>query len=103
MKTGIITAAKQTISQFISPKKAEKVATNVIKESGAAKLESAQDAMASQGKAMVKPYVKPNMEVAKVEEKNMRASSDRWDGGDESGRDDYRGSRYSNDIWDEGW
>lgn len=104
MKTGIITAMKSVVTDMISPKKAEKAAAKMAKEGGAAKLETAQASLDAQGRAIVKPYVKPSMETAKVEEKNMRASSDRWDGGNESGRDGDRGDRYGSrggDFWDD--
>lgn len=109
MKTGIITAVKSFVTETISPKKAEKAAANIMKDGGAAKIDASQDALASQGKALVKTYVKPNAKVEKVQERNLQSSSSGWDPGDETGRGGRGGGSYSSrssefdDVWDSSW
>lgn len=110
MKTGIITAMKSFVTDTISPKKAEKVAANVMKEGSAAKIEASQDALAAQGKAMVKnSYAKPKAQVKEVKESNLQSSSSGWDPGDETGRGGRGGGSYSSrsseldDMWDTSW
>ena len=74
----------------ISPKKAEKAAEASIKD-GEKMLATGQDAAAVQGKAMLKPYQKPEMETINLKEENTRAASGNWGdhgGGSDDGYDD---------------
>lgn len=59
---------------LISPKKAEKVAESTIKD-GNKLMAAGQDASAIQGKAMIKEYKKPEIEIIKVDEADMKAAS----------------------------
>ena len=62
------------IASKISAPKAEKAANVAVKD-GAKMMAAGQDAAAVQGRAMVKPYVKPEMKTAKIKQENMMAAS----------------------------
>ena len=80
MKTEAIKAMGNVMTNSIkSAVKAEAPVAQAVK--GGEKLMAAgQDAAAVQGRAMVKPYVKPEMQVVKLEKENLRAASG-YDGG----------------------
>ena len=65
MKTGLVTAVKNEVAKSISPKKAEKAASVAVKD-GKEMIAAGQDALAAQGKSMVKPYEKPEMTVVEI-------------------------------------
>ena len=74
----------------ISPKKVEKAADVSIKD-GERMIANGQDAAAIQGKAMLKPYQKPEMEVINLEKEDTMAASGNWGdhgGGSDDGYDD---------------
>ena len=75
MKTEAIKAMGNVMTNSIkSAVKAEAPVAHAVK--GGEKLMAAgQDAAAVQGRAMVKPYVKPEMQVVKLEKENLRAAS----------------------------
>ncbi len=106
MKLEAIKMIGSAAKSMVAPE-AKKAVTVSIKD-GASKLESAQDAMASQGKAMVKKaYVKPEMKVVEIKKRNMQAASggttDPFDTGVGTGSgidgDDDAWAR-SSSIWD---
>jgi hypothetical protein len=69
-----INAIKELATKAISPKKAEKAAEVSIKD-GERMIANGQDAAAIQGRAMVKPYEKPQMEKANLTKENTKAAS----------------------------
>ncbi len=75
MKLEMVNAVKNTVVNMVSPKKAEKAASVAIKD-GERMIANGQDAAAAQGKAMLKPYVKPEMEVVEIKKSNLKAASD---------------------------
>lgn len=82
MKTEAIKAMGNVMTNSIkSAVKAEAPVAHAVK--GGEKLMAAgQDAAAVQGRAMVKPYVKPEMQVVKLEKENLRAASGYQGGND---------------------
>ncbi|MCR5265275.1 MAG: hypothetical protein K6E29_01610 [Cyanobacteria bacterium RUI128] len=74
MAVEAIKALGQKFVSKISSKKAEAAAEVAIKD-GEKALATAQDAAAVQGRAMVKPYVKPQMETANIRKESMQAAS----------------------------
>jgi hypothetical protein len=75
MKAEAINSMKSVITNTIkSASKNEAVAKNTVKD-GAKMIAVGQDAAAAQGKAMIKPYVKPEMEVIDMKKGNLKAAS----------------------------
>ena len=68
-----IQAIKSAMLSVISPKKAEKMATNVIKDSES--LSKGLEAKAAEGRAMVRPYEAPEMKEVKLNRTKTMASS----------------------------
>ena len=107
MKLEAIKMIGSAAKSMVAPE-AKKAVTVSIKD-GASKLESAQDAMASQGKAMVKKaYVKPEMKVVEIKKRNMQAASggttDITDGGGSYWANEGGSTGGQNDIWGkDGW
>lgn len=98
MKTEAIKAMGNVMTNSIkSAVKAEAPVAHAVK--GGEKLMAAgQDAAAVQGRAMVKPYVKPEMQVVKLEKENLRAASG-YDGGKDLPDIDYE-SADNGSMWD---
>lgn len=106
MKTEAIKAMGNVITNSI--KSAPKAEAHVAKSvKGGEKLMAAgQDAAAVQGRAMVKPYVKPEMKVVELEKQNLRAASG-YEGGKDLDDIDFQsmddaGSSWANSssIWE---
>ena len=87
MKTGLVTAVKNEVAKSISPKKAEKAASVAVKD-GKEMIAAGQDALAAQGKSMVKPYEKPEMTVVEIKRQDLKAASGTGNGWNTGGRDD---------------
>ena len=112
MKTEAIKLVSNSIKSMFVPK-VEKAATVVIND-GEKAIATAQDAMAMQGKAMVKKaYVKPQTKTVKLEKEELMAASGNngggsthWeDDGDNGGGRPDDGSGWAKqqfDPWDEG-
>ena len=62
------------LASTISAPKAEKAVSVAVKD-GEKMIAAGQDAAAVQGRAMVKPYVKPEMKSIKVKQEQMMAAS----------------------------
>ncbi len=99
MKTEAIKAMGNVMTNSIkSAVKAEAPVAHAVK--GGEKLMAAgQDAAAVQGRAMVKPYVKPQMTEVKMEKQNLKAAS--GGGYDQGGDIDPTPDRGSSSIWGE--
>ena len=74
MAVEAIKAIGQKFVSKINSKSAEKAATVAVKD-GEKALATAQEAAAVQGKAMVKPYIKPQTTDIKVKQTNLMAAS----------------------------
>ncbi len=102
MKLLSINGIKQLATKAISPKKAEVAAEASIKD-GERMIANGQDAAAIQGRAMVKPYEKPQMEKANLTKENTKAASggSERDWGDGYGDDDVVGeyNEMYNALW----
>ena len=81
-----------------SSSKSEAVAKETVK-GGERLMAAGQDAAAVQGRAMVKPYVKPQMTEVKMEKQNLKAAS--GGGYDQGGDIDPTPDRGSSSIWGE--
>ena len=108
MKSEAIKLVSNSIKSAVAPK-AEKVIA--VSKDGEKAMAVAQDAMAAQGKAMVKKaYVKPQTLTVEIKHQELMAASGNggnthWtdDGGGTGGRpDDGSGWVKSHSIWDEG-
>lgn len=96
------------IASKISAPKAEKAASVAIKD-GEKMMAAGQDAAAIQGKAMIKPYVKPEMKTTNIKKENMLAAS----GGDPNTNPTVQsspdmpggsfGARSSSNVWGDVW
>ncbi|MCM1265927.1 MAG: hypothetical protein NC200_06980 [Candidatus Gastranaerophilales bacterium] len=73
MKTELMTTIK-TVSSKITSAVKSKGSQELVKD-GEKLISSAQDATAAQGKAMVKPYVKPEIKNVNLDKKNLKAAS----------------------------
>ena len=107
MAVEAIKALGQKFVSKINPKKAEKAAEVSIKD-GERMIANGQDAAAIQGRAMVKPYQKPEMEKVNLKKENTQAASGNWGdhgGGSDDGYDDIPdvNEARSTSIWDSGW
>lgn len=114
MKTEIVGAVKDVATRILSrPARKEAAAvTNTVKD-GEKLMAAGQDAVAAQNKAMV--YVKPEMDVVKMDKQNLKAASGGYGnydrGSSYGGSDDLssdiggsggsRANRHS--IWDDAW
>lgn len=99
MKTEAIKAMGNVMTNSIkSAVKAEAPVAKAVK--GGEKLMAAgQDAAAVQGRAMVKPYVKPEMKVVKLEKENLRAASG-YNGGKNPDSDCQCADDAADNAWD---
>ena len=92
------TEAIKAMGNVMTAVKAEAPVAHAVK--GGEKLMAAgQDAAAVQGRAMVKPYVKPEMQVVKLEKENLRAASG-YDGGKDPDFDFQSADDAAGSAWD---
>ncbi|MCM1265219.1 MAG: hypothetical protein NC200_03385 [Candidatus Gastranaerophilales bacterium] len=104
MKAEGIKAIGNVITNTIKTVTNSKAVTRESVKGGEKLMAAGQDAAAVQGRAMVKPFVKPEMEV-KMEKQNLKAASGGgYDhGGDVDPTPDRGGSHraWGHDLWEE--
>jgi len=105
MKAEAIKSIGNVITRAISGSaKAEAAPVSHAVKGGEKLMAAGQDAAAVQGRAMVKPYAKPEMTEVKMEKKNLKAASgfdnNSTDGGFEEPVSSSSKSFWDEDYWD---